>query len=252
MPGDPLGYRAKFGVVTPSVNTVVQPEYDAMRPYGVTNHVARIHIPEKPIDGDSGFQELVRAIDGALDDAVERVLSCAPDYVLMGVSIEAVYQGGVSAARAIEKRLAEKFGPLTLIHAADALPAALAALGVDGGEVSLVTPYMPDADGHLRGFVEELGYDYRRAIHLRAPTPLQISHIPEADVRTALTDLARDRPRAIIQFGANLSMARLADEAERWLGLPVIAVNTATYWHALRRAGLPDRREGFGSLLLHH
>ncbi|OAA21000.1 maleate isomerase [Frankia sp. EI5c] len=252
MSGDPLGYRAKFGVVTPSVNTVVQPEYDAMRPAGVTNHIARIHIPEKPIDGDAGFQELVHAIDRGLDDAVERVLSCEPTCVLMGVSIEAVYQGGVAAARAIERRLAARFGELTLIHAADALPAALRALGVDDGPVSLVTPYMPDADAHLKGFVEELGYGYQQAIHLEAPTPLQISHIPEAVVRRALTELAGGRPRAIVQFGANLSVARLAGEAERWLELPVVAVNTATYWHALRRHGILDRREGFGSLLLQH
>ncbi|EFC84129.1 hypothetical protein [Parafrankia sp. EUN1f] len=252
MSGDPLGYRARFGVVTPSVNTVVQPEYDAMRPYGVTNHIARIHIPEKPIDGDVGFQELVDAIDRGLDDAVQRVLCVEPTCVVMGVSIEAVYRGGVGAARAIERRLNTRFGELTLIHAADALPAALHALGVDDGPISLVTPYMPDADAHLKAFVEEIGYGYQQAIHLRAPTPLQISRTPEADVRAALTELAAGRPRAIIQFGANLSMARLADEAERWLGLPVIAVNTATYWHALRRHGIPDRREGFGSLLLRH
>lgn len=169
---DPLGYRLKLGVVTPSVNTVVQPEYDAMRPYGVTNHVARIHIPEKPIRDDAGFQDLVHAIDGALDDAVGRVLSCQPDAVVMGVSIEAVYQGGVAAARRIEQRLAKRFGPLRLIHAADALPAALRALGVDDGPVSLLTPYMPDAGPHLQAFIEELGYTHQEAIHLEAPTPL--------------------------------------------------------------------------------
>jgi maleate isomerase len=239
-------------VVTPSVNTVVQPEYDAMRPIGVTNHISRIHIPDKPIDGDLGFQELVAAIDGALDDAVASVLTCDPTCVVMGVSIEAVYQGGVAAAKAIEERLNRKFGPTTLIHAADALPTALRALGVEEGPISLVTPYMPDADPHLRAFIEELGYDYQQAIHLRAPSPVQISHITERDLRGALTELAEHRPRAVVQFGANLSMARLAGEAERWLDLPVIAVNTATYWHALRRNGIPDRREGFGSLLLEH
>lgn len=249
---DPMGYRAKFGVVTPSVNTVVQPEYDAMRPIGVTNHVSRIHIPEKPIDGDAGFQELVDAIDGALDDAVGSVLTCEPTCVVMGVSIEAVYRGGIGAARAIEARLSEKFGALTLIHAADALPAALAALGVDEGPVSLVTPYMPDADPHLKAFVEELGYTYQQAIHLRAPSPVKISHITERELRHSLQELASSRPRAIIQFGANMSMARLAGEAERWLELPVIAVNTATYWHALRRHQILDHCEGFGTLLLEH
>ena len=45
---DLLGYRKKFGVVAPSTNTAVQPEYDDMRPRGVTNHFGRIHIPNDP------------------------------------------------------------------------------------------------------------------------------------------------------------------------------------------------------------
>lgn len=43
---DSLGYRGKFGVLVPSTNTSVQPEFDAMRPVGVTNHTARIVIPD--------------------------------------------------------------------------------------------------------------------------------------------------------------------------------------------------------------
>jgi maleate isomerase len=29
----------------------------------------------------------------------------------------------------------------------------------------------------------------------------------------------------------------------------VIAINTATYWHALRHSGIDDRVDGFGRLL---
>ena len=54
---------------------------------------------------------------------------------------------------------------------------------------------------------------------------------------------------AIIQTGTNLSMVRLAAAAELWLGKPVIAINTATYWHALRANGIRDQAGGFGRLL---
>jgi maleate isomerase len=47
-------------------------------------------------------------------------------------------------------------------------------------------------------------------------------------------------------------MARLAGQAEVWLGKPVLAINTAIYWHALRRSGIEDKVEGFGSLLSKH
>jgi maleate isomerase len=74
----------------------------------------------------------------------------------------------------------------------------------------------------------------------------------EATLRQAL--LALDGPDidALVQVGTNLSMVRLADEAERWLGKPVIAINAAIMWHALRTHGIADRREGFGRLLREH
>jgi maleate isomerase len=42
---------------------------------------------------------------------------------------------------------------------------------------------------------------------------------------------------------------RLAAAAELWLAKPVIAINTATYWHALRANGIRDQKAGFGRLL---
>jgi maleate isomerase len=54
---------------------------------------------------------------------------------------------------------------------------------------------------------------------------------------------------AIVQVGTNLAMARLAGIAEFWIDKPVIAINTAIYWHALRESGVTDRLSGFGSLL---
>ena len=57
---------------------------------------------------------------------------------------------------------------------------------------------------------------------------------------------------AILQVGTNLAMARLAGIAEFWLGKPVLAINTAIYWWALRQNGIADKIDGFGSLLRDH
>ena len=42
---DALGWRHKFAVLGPSTNTIVQPDMEAMRPVGVTNHYSRIFTP---------------------------------------------------------------------------------------------------------------------------------------------------------------------------------------------------------------
>ena len=47
-------------------------------------------------------------------------------------------------------------------------------------------------------------------------------------------------------------MVRLADEAERWLRKPVIAINAATWWMALRDNGIQDKVYGAGGLLRDH
>ena len=65
----------------------------------------------------------------------------------------------------------------------------------------------------------------------------------------ALLELNEHDVEALVQCGTNLAMARLAGEAEKWLKKPVIAINTATYWYAMRANGMDDVIEGFGSLM---
>jgi maleate isomerase len=245
---DTLGWRRKFGVVTPSTNTVVQPEYDALRPEGVTNHVSRMHIPDDPIRSDGDFDELIRRIDIALEGAVDRVMTCRPDHLILGISAESIWGGGLEPSRKIAARIRARAGDIGVTQAADALPAALRALGVRE-RVGMITPYFPVAEPHLRKFAAELGLEIVRIKHLQCASPVLIGHVPADELRAAIRDVDGPGIEAIVQFGANLPMGAIAAEAERWIGKPVIAVNTATYWHALRSNNITDRIHGRGRLL---
>ena len=64
--------------------------------------------------------------------------------------------------------------------------------------------------------------------------------------------LTRDDIDGIIQVGTNLAMARLAPQAELWLRKPVVAINTAIFWHALRKSGIENKISGFDPLLERH
>jgi maleate isomerase len=81
---------------------------------------------------------------------------------------------------------------------------------------------------------------------------VQIAHVPKKTLRDAILRVNRGRVDAIVQVGTNLAMADVAAAAEFWLDKPVIAINTATYWYALRSYGIKDRIAGFGSLLAEH
>lgn len=246
--GDSLGWRQKFAVLVPSTNTSVQPEFDAMRPPGVTNHISRIRIPNIALNDDADFQRLISLIAEAQDEAVDSVMSCEPDRLVLGISAETFWDG-LNASRALKKHLQERTG-LPVCMGSEACAAAFQALGMR--RIGVVTPYQPVGDRNVVRFFEESGFEVRRIKGLKCESPVKIAHVSEATLRDALMEVDGDDIDGIIQVGTNLAMARLAGSAEVWMKRPVVAINTAIYWHALREAGITDRISGFGALLEKH
>ena len=245
---DSLGWRRKFAVLIPSTNTSVQPEFDAMRPVGVTNHISRIRIPNIPLNDDADFDRLIGLIAQAQDEAVDAVMSCEPDQLVLGISAETFWDG-LKASNTLKKQLGERTG-LPVSMGSDACGAALACYGAR--RIAVLTPYQPVGDRNVVRFFEECGYEVKRIHGLRCESPVQIAHVQPNTLRAALQALDGDDIDAIVQVGTNLAMAGLAASAEVWMERPVIAINTAIYWHALRSAGIDDKVPGFGSLLARH
>ena len=248
---DTLGWRGKFGVITPSTNTVVQPEYEGVCPPGVTTHIGRMHIPDDPLSSDEDFDELIRRIDVALEDAVRRVMTCKPDYFVLGISSESIWGGGLEKAQEIVQRMKPLLNGIEVSQAADALPAALKGFGVKK-KISVVTPYFPVAEPHIQQFAADIGYDIVKTHHMSCKSPTLIAHTAEEECWDALQMVDSAEVAAIIQFGANLPFATVAAEAEKRLKKPIIAVNIATIWHALRSFGIKDRIYGYGRILWEH
>jgi maleate isomerase len=246
---DALGWRQKFGVIAPSTNTVVQPEFDAMRPRGVTNHFARIHIPNDPIRGDADFEKLIETVRGELLAAVDRVMTCEPDHLIMGMSSETFWDG-LDGSERLRQRI-EAHAGVAVTMGSDALRQALRRYG-DIRRIGVVTPYMPVADGQVRRFFADCGYEVVHLVGLKCASPVLIAHVGARELRDAVRAVDGPDVEAIVQVGTNLAMARLAAAAELWLGKPVLAINTATYWWALRRNGITDPIDGFGALLREH
>jgi maleate isomerase len=245
---DSLGFRKKFGVVAPSTNTAVQPEFDDMRPRGVTNHFARIHIPDDPIRDDNDFSQLMVNIRRTMFEAIDRVMTCKPDYLIMGMSSETFWDGLEGSMRLRER--VEAHAGVKVAMGSDASQAALRRLG-GIRRIGVITPYRPVGDAQVRRFFTDCGFEIVRLKGLCCESPVAIAYVSERTLRDALLEVNGPDVDAIVQVGTNLIMARLAGIAEFWLDKPIVAINTATYWYALRENGIDDKLDGFGSLLLH-
>ncbi|OPC79661.1 arylmalonate decarboxylase [Embleya scabrispora] len=245
---DALGWRRKLAVIAPSTNTIVEPDFHAMSVPGVTAHFGRIHIHDQDMNGDEGMNHLLEQIRAGIAAACERVLTCEPDAVVMGMSAE-TFWGGVEGNRAFVDHISRITG-LPVTTGAEACRRALELH--EAKRIAVVTPYQPVGDANVYQFFTELGFDVVGVHGLRCPTAVSIAHVDEDTLRTALITVNAPDVDAIVQCGTNLSMIRLADEAERWLGKPVIAINAATWWLALRSNGITDTVHGAGSLLRDH
>ena len=245
---DHLGYRMKFGALGPSTNTIVQPDFDDMRPVGVTNHYSRIVIPDMPVNTNEDFLALVNAIQDNTLQAADVLKSCEIGYLVMGMSA-ATFWDGRKGAEAYLKMMTERAG-VGVSCGSFATEAALNAYKAK--RIAFLSPYFPVANAEVKRFYEDCGFTVVRDVCLRRPSPVQIAHTTDAQCREAIRQLDGDDVDAIVQVGTNLSMVRLAAAAELFLGKPVIAINTATYWHALRAVGIHDKIDGFGTLLTHH
>ena len=106
---DALGWRMKFGVIAPSTNTSVQPEFDAMRPRGVTNHFGRIHIPNNPVRNDAEFNQMMDNIRGSMMEAIDHVMTCQPDYLVLGMSSETFWDG-IEGSKRLHERVEKHSG----------------------------------------------------------------------------------------------------------------------------------------------
>ena len=104
---DSLGFRKRIGIVVPSTNTTVQPECEVLRPRGVTNHVARSTIKERPLNTEQAFFEHMQDMREGIGTAIDQVKTADPDHLILGIALE-TFWGGVATADKLQCELSER------------------------------------------------------------------------------------------------------------------------------------------------
>jgi maleate isomerase len=243
-----VGPRAVFGVIVPSTNTVVEHDYWRAGIAGVAFRAGSMHIADPSMAGDAGFEALLVQIRASIDTAVRDALTAEPDRLVMGMSAE-TFWGGVDGNAAFEQRLHDRTG-LPVTTGASACRAALETLGVR--RIAVFSPYQPVADREVGRFFTEAGFDVAAITGLRCATATDIARVDEPRLREVVAEIDGAGVEAIVQVGTNLSFVGLAETLEAELDKPVVAINAATLWHALREHGIDDRVAGAGVLLREH
>lgn len=239
------GYRANWAVVIPSTSTTVEHDFALMRPHGITFHAGRSMIHRPDMRTDEAAISVLDQMDQSRDEAIRQVMTANPDHLIVAMSAE-IIRNGAAGAKAFIEDLEQRY-EIGVTTGPTACAAALAEMG--HSRIGVLTPYQPVSDRRVVEFFDEIGVEVRRIHGLRCASATAIADVTPQQITAALRDLDGDDVDALVQVGTNLSVVAAAAAAELWLGKPVIAMNSATLWHALRTNGFPDSFQDFGVLL---
>lgn len=251
-----VGYRAKIGVVIPSTNTSVEYDFQNIIPRGVTWHTSRFMIDNPDLSSDESFTAFLEKLRGTIGSSIESLMTCKPDHVMLGMSAE-TFWGGIQGNDGFVDRIHEMVGSNTaLTTGANASISALEALGVPGNTnktIAVLTPYQPIGDKNVRLFFEDSGYNVKHVYGLKCKDAHDaIALVPEHKIFDIIREIDGDDVDAIVQVGTNLSTLGIFPSLEKLLKKPVLPINVASIWHALRSCGINDRYDNMGRLLEEH
>lgn len=228
---------SRIGLLVPSSNTTVEPEFYRALPAGVTLHTARLYLTKITPDAILGMVQ-------DLETQAKLLASADVDVIVLGATAPSFLKGLGYDRELIGKIEAASGKPATTTSTA--LIEAIRCLGAK--RVVLGSAYDEKVSAIAQSFIEASGITVLDAQGLGYIDNLKVGRLA-AD--TAY-DLARkvDRPDAdaIVLACTNWKTMDAIDRIERDTGKPVISTTQASVWAALRMIGAPGVT-GYGRLL---
>jgi len=234
------GQRLRIGLLIPSVNTVIEPQMQALLPRGVTCHVTRLALAGASL-------EALQAMVADVESAARLVADAGVD--LIAFHCTAASMLSVAWMESIARR----------IHAATQLPATTtghavrSALGIlEARRVVLVTPYGEATHARELAFLAECGVEVVGDACMKVGSARAYAEqSPQVLERFALEQ--RHAAADAYFYGCTaIRSSEIIASLERQLERPVITSNQVLAWHVMRHAGIADHVPGYGRLLARH
>ena len=222
---DRFGPKGVIAIMVPQQNSNMQPEYEALRPAGISNQVYRFDI--------SGQERVPEAMIEALPQA----RGCWPDMVLCSNSVEMRLW---SVERQVNYRQALKHAlPNTpIVTAGDACVAALHKTGAK--RLGLISPMYEEYSESARAFYRAHGFEVPQTTWLQIKTSDKIIGVSVDAIHAAFDKVNTADVDTILHVGGALGIADMIDGLEQRLEKPVISSTATGYWYALRMMGVDE------------
>jgi len=242
------GWRARIGLIIPSANFTMEPEFYKMIPEGVTVHTSRMLLTETTSDT---LVEMER--HGVR--AAEELKTAGVDLLIFGCTSGSFLEG-VDHDIEIMRKLKDATG-IPAITTSTAVLEALRLCQIR--RVSVASPYVDEINKKLHVFLEANGFEVIQIKGLglgERKRIFPISDLPISTIGMQSPYVSYRLVRKIISDDAdgyfisctNFRTIEIIQMLEDDLSKPVITSNQASLAIALKQMGIHNKVRGFGSL----
>lgn len=228
----------RFGLLTPSSNTIQEPQFFAALPPGITLHTGRVAYR------DITPEEQMRCVVEL--EAESRKLADAEVDCIVFAATAPTLAKGKGYDRELIKRIEDASGkPATT--AATAFVDALTRLGAR--TIAIGAPWSATMDKPMVDFMQASGFSVVHSEVVGFVASIELGRVgPEKAYELGLRTDRHDAD-AIVMPGGNWPSMSVVERLERELGKPVLANNAVSLWAGLRLLGRHDSIPGYGWLL---
>lgn len=231
------GWKARIGLMIPSANTIIEPEFNAMKPEGISVHATRLMLRVATVE--------------ALERMAEDTERAARLLATAGVSIIAYGCTTGSLIRGLgwDQELIRRIESIAGVPATTTATAVLRAFkNLRINTVAIATPYSEELNRCEQTFFEAHGV---RVVNMKG-LELYGENMRGSSIETTFnlaSEVNTPEAEAVFISCTNFKSITVIEELERNLQKPVFSSNTATMWDVLKRLGIREPIKGYGKLL---
>jgi maleate cis-trans isomerase len=233
------GWRGRIGLLVPSINTTMEPEFWKIAPEGVSVHSARI------AGGRHGTPEELRGMESASKQAARDVAMIEPDVVVYGCTSGSFFEGPEW-----NDRICAQLSDITRAPTVTTAGAMVACLKAGGHrKVEIVTPYVDLTNQRLKSFLQVQGIEVSKLGTFDMLDMFDHAKILPEEIYQKVREVVTAESEAVFVACTQLRALEVLDLLERDLGIPVYSAVQASAWQAFEKMKVDPGITDCGSLL---
>ena len=235
------GNAHRLGIIVPSLNVTIEPEFNAVAPEEVSIFATRLLL-EKGTKRD--LERMAKNTEAAC-----RLLASAQ----VGAVLYACTTGSLIGGKKWEKELNRRMKScvsMPVITTAGAVVQAINEMGLK--KIAVATPYSEQLNSAEKEFFEENGFVVTRLKGLGYVTGEGLHSEPVETTVQLARAVNSEEADGVFLSCTDLKTITVLSKLEKELGKPVLSSNAASLWSSLRALKVESKIKGCGSLLAEH